>query len=280
MTIIRGSVDNIQAGKSRITIMMEDKTQREAEIEIATLSDFQELKGLVVLTNKSYGNEDLAIKLKDRTGRSPLILLQNGLGVERPFVSNNFKEIYRCVLFATAQALDEHRVRYKPVAVSPVGTIKVQGTDLAGVVDVMNTPEFRFRTEERIQEVIWTKAIINCVFNSICPLIETDNGIFHRDPSVLGIARQVIEEGTAVAQAMGLPLVASEIESQLLLISRKSDGQFISTFQDIRNRRRTEIDTLNFEIVSIAKTLAKRSEVQKIEILGELVRLKSDLSRS
>ena len=37
---------------------------------------------------------------------------------------------------------------------------------------------FPFRTEEQIERKVWKKAILNAVFNSICPLLGIDNGIF------------------------------------------------------------------------------------------------------
>jgi 2-dehydropantoate 2-reductase len=52
----------------------------------------------------------------------------------------------------------------------------------------------------------------------------------------------------------------------------------ISTLQDIKMRRRTEIETLNFSIVNIARQLNKESWVTETKLLGELTKLKSDLT--
>jgi 2-dehydropantoate 2-reductase len=143
----------------------------------------------------------------------------------------------------------------------------------------LNSPVFQFKAEPDIQATIWKKAIINSVFNSVCPLLETDNGIFHRDASVLGIAKRVIQECVAVAQESGIHLNAGEVEEGLLLISKSSEEQLISTLQDIRNKRKTEIETLNFAIVAVAKRLGKADMVMQTKLLGELTKLKSDLSR-
>jgi len=51
------------------------------------------------------------------------------------------------------------------------------------------------------------------------------------------------------------------------------------TLQDIKNRRETEIGTLNFEIVKIAKGMNKENLVMETGLLGELTKLKSDISR-
>jgi 2-dehydropantoate 2-reductase len=133
--------------------------------------------------------------------------------------------------------------------------------------------------EKNIQPVIWKKAIINSVFNSICPLLETDNGVFHRDENVLAIARRVMAECIGIAAMEGISLSPDEVEESLLQISRSSDGQLISTYQDILNKRETEIETLNLEIAAIAKKWNKQNDIRETRLLGELTLLKSKLHR-
>lgn len=276
--LLRGSVDQQPAHTEKTQVLREDVVQ-EADVEVSTISNFAELDGIIVLTNKSYGNAELAARLKGKTGSSPIVILQNGLGIEQVFADNGFPEIYRCVLFVTSQLTEDNRVSFKPVAVSPIGAITNSTTTTDAVVKQLDSPGFRFRAENDIQPIIWRKAIINSVFNSVCPLLETDNGIFHRDAGALAIAERVIAECIAIAQEKGISLNAGEVKENLLLISKSSDGQPISTLQDIRNKRRTEIETLNFEIARIAKTLGKENTVQETALLGELTRLKSDLNR-
>jgi 2-dehydropantoate 2-reductase len=127
--------------------------------------------------------------------------------------------------------------------------------------------------------VIWKKAINNSVFNSVCPLLNVDNGIFHRNTQALAIAREVIAECVLIAREASVLLEPDEVIANLLAISRASDGQLISTLQDINRRRPTEIDTLNFAIVSIAEKFGKAHLVERTRLLGELVRLKSDINR-
>ncbi|WP_315823413.1 ketopantoate reductase family protein [Paraflavitalea speifideaquila] len=117
------------------------------------------------------------------------------------------------------------------------------------------------------------------MFNSICPLLEIDNGIFHRSPSVLAIAQRVVTECVGIANAQGIGLTVNEVMETVLMISRLSDGQLISTLQDINHKRPTEIETLNLAIVQIAQTLQLENTVRETRLLGELTKLKSELSR-
>jgi len=275
--LLRGSVDDGTHGFENISVTLDDKIL-EAEIEISSLSNFQELDGIVVLTSKSFGNENLAELLKGKTGKSPVILLQNGLGVEHAFIENDFPEIYRCVLFVTSQVLENGDVRFKPVADCPIGTIKGSGLLLTEAIDMLNTSWFHFVVEPNIQTVIWKKAIVNSVFNSVCPLLDIDNGIFHRDTNALELAGRIITECLLVATENGILLGKDEVLESLLRISRFSDGQLISTLQDIRSGRRTEIGTLNGAIVTIARNLNMAHLVPETRLLWEMTRLKEQLN--
>ncbi len=277
VTLLRGSVDNGAQSLEKISVMLEGKIL-EAEINICSLSNFEGLDGIIVLTSKSFGNENLAETLKTKTGHSPVVLLQNGLGVEQPFIDHNFPEIYRCVLFVTSQVMESGEVRFKPITDCPIGTIKGSGLFLTEVIDMLSTSWFRFVAETNIQLVIWKKAIINSVFNSVCPLIEVDNGIFHRDAAALELADRIITECLLVAREKGIILAKDEVLENLLRISRFSDGQLISTLQDIRLGRRTEIGTLNGEIVNIARNSNMEHLVPETRLLWEMTRLKEQLN--
>jgi 2-dehydropantoate 2-reductase len=277
--ILRGSIDDKSSHMEKIQVVLDNKTELEATIEISTLSNFSELNGVIILTNKSYGNGDLSQKLKDKINNSPIVILQNGLGIEQPFIDNNFPEIYRCVVFVTSQNISKIKVDYKSVSVSPIGIVKGNVDNLHAVVEQINSPNFPFKAEINIQPIIWKKAILNSVFNSICPLLEVDNGIFHRDERVLEIAKRVVKECIVISRESEILLNENEILESVLLISKTSDGQFISTLQDIRNKRETEIETLNFKIAAIAKAMNKENIVKETKLLGELTKLKSELTR-
>jgi 2-dehydropantoate 2-reductase len=278
--LIRGHVEDGVPQKPKIVLQFKDGAQIQEHIQVSTLKDHDRLDGLVVLTNKSFGNKALSAKLVEKAKDTPIVLLQNGLGVEQPFLEKGFTEVYRCVLFVTCQHTDENTISYKPVAESPIGIINQMSSNLKTVVDTIDTPNFRFVAETDIQRIIWKKAIANCVFNSICPLLEVDNGIFHRNDEVMSMAKRVIAECALIANKKGIDLGVYELEDQVLKISRMSDGQFISTLQDINNKRETEIDTLNFEIFRMAQALNLSYKVHETKLLGEMVKLKSELTRS
>lgn len=276
--LVRGSVDDGASHRDQITVHLPSGKILDATIETVSFASTDQMDGIVILTNKSFGNQRLAGILAGKAPGLPVVLLQNGLGIEKPFEEVGDLPVYRCVLFATAQQTEENVLRFKPVAISPIGIIKGKEDELEDIVYHLNNEYFQFKAEPEIQPVIWKKAITNVVFNSVCPLLNTDNGIFQRNEYALNIARRIIAECIAVCNASGIPLTAEEVETALLNISRMSDGQLISTLQDINLHRPTEIDTLNFEIVRKAAALGMETSVRETKLLGELTQLKSAIN--
>jgi len=89
--------------------------------------------------------------------------------------------------------------------------------------------------------------------------------------------RDVILECRSIAIEYGINLAQEKLEKPLLTISKVSDGQLISTLQDIYQGRMTEIESLNLEIARLAEDIGKSDSVCKTK-LAELVFGKTQLA--
>jgi 2-dehydropantoate 2-reductase len=180
---------------------------------------------------------------------------------------------------STSQEEADGLIRFKPVSSSPTGIVAGHESQLADIVRQINTEIFPFHSEMKIELFIWKKVIINCVFNALCPLLETDNGLFYRNEYALSIAIKILNAGRALAAKKGIYLKENEMIDALLLISKSSQGQDISTLQDIRRGRLTELDYLHFEMHRIAVQEGCPELTREILLMGELTRLKAELTK-
>src|SRR3984893_12409566 len=278
---VRTSNSNYSGEAVQVSVECDQSLTIEAPLEMVSLSKLDRLgAGTIVITAKATANRFLASELRDKKSSGPIVIMQNGIGVESPFINAGVPDIYRCVLYATSQEQQQNFFRFRSVAASPIGTVIGDTQKLSRLVTQLSTPKFQFRVEKRIKEEIWKKAIMNAVFNSVCPLLEVDNGIFCRDKMVATIALEIIEETVRETKRIGLNLETKGLMEQLLMISKRSDGQLISTLQDLKNGNETEIDFLNLEIARIAGEMTPKIAVGKTKILGELIAIKSRLKRS
>jgi 2-dehydropantoate 2-reductase len=274
---VRTSRNDVPASTINVTVQ-DAANQLKVPIETVSLSNLTQLDGTLVITTKSYTNRDIALKLKERKAAGPLIIMQNGVGVEKPFLDAGFAAVFRCVLYVTSQPTSEYDFSFHPIAASPIGMIQGTESELQQCVEQLNTDGFPFRTEINIQKEIWKKAIINSVFNSICPLLDVDNGVFVRDEESANLARQLVKECIRLTDRLTVGLSENEVMEQIMRISTRSK-QLISTLQDIKNGRQTEIESLNLEIARLAASLEPPLYLPQTELLGRMILAKSVLHR-
>lgn len=262
--------------KGTVTVTVQNGANRiNTPVETISLSRLTRLDGTIVVATKSYANKAIALELKDKAATGPVVILQNGVGVEKPFLDAPFSPIYRCILYVTSQTTSDHDFTFRPVTASPIGIVTGDPAGLQQCVEALTTDGFPFRSEANIQREIWKKVIINSVFNSICPLLEVDNGVFVRDEETANLAREVVRECVTLTDRLDMGLSESEVMEQIMLISQRSDGQLISTLQDIRVGRQTEIEFLNLEIARVAAALQPRLHLPRVELLGKMILARS-----
>lgn len=271
---VRTSRNDVPRGT--ITVTVHNGANRiSTPVETISLSRLTRLDGTIVITTKSYANKAVARELKDKAAKGPVVIMQNGVGVEKPFLDAHFSPIYRCILYVTSQATSEYEFTFRPITSSPMGIVNGNESGLKKCVEDLTTDGFPFRSEANIQREIWKKAIINSVFNSICPLLDVDNGVFVRDEETANLARALVRECVTLTDRLNMGLGESELMEQIMQISKGSDGQLISTLQDIRIGRETEIEFLNLEIARVAAAMQPRLHLPRIELLGKMILAKS-----
>ena len=267
---------NVDAPWTKVTVTLHYGADRiEVPVETVGLSQLTRLDGIVAVTAKSYANSSIALALKNKEIMGPLVVMQNGVGVEKPFLETLLADVYRCVLYLTSQGTAVNEFGFHSIKSSPIGIVRGGEAELATTVAALSTDRLPFHQENQIQREIWKKAIINAVFNSICPLLEVDNGVFARAPAMSELAKEVVKECLALTDRMGLRLTPNELMEQIQQISKGSDGQLISTLQDIRNGRETEIEFLNLEMARTAAVQQPRIDLPRTELLGKLTLAKS-----
>ena len=277
VTAVRTSTDDFEPQYIEVTVSGSSERIFSSRVEMVSLARLTRLAGIIVIAAKSYANRVIASRLRQMEILAPVVIMQNGVGVENPYLDLPALRVYRCVLYATGQKNGEGSYTFIPVTASPIGVVRGTRQELLYLVGALNTGEFPFAAQGDILQQVWKKATINSVFNSICTLLETDNGIFIRNEKAAQLAREVVDECVAVMQALGFGQSADDIMEQLFAISTRSDGQLISTLQDVNNGRDTEIDQLNLEIARIGRTLSPPVQANTTRVLGEMVRIKSML---
>lgn len=251
--------------------------QSTTQVTSCGLGTLEAPKGIFVVTAKAAANEMLAAWLTRHGASGPVVLMQNGLGVEEPFLQQGIQQLYRTILYFTSEARAPGTFAATAFKSSMTGLVNGTPAELQRVVECLDSPELPVAATDNINSFIWQKAIVNVAFNSICPLLGVDNGIFIRDPAAVALAEKLIAECIQVARTEGVHLDPSDLRQQVLDISRKTDGLLISTLQDLNAGRATEMPFINLAVVHKAAQRGLESAVPATGFLGHLVQLKETL---
>jgi len=277
VTFVRSSIKKDSEGLFEVEAENLNGEILKQKIPMISADSFDDKNGISIVTAKSFANQGIASKISKVSNKIPIVIIQNGLNVENPFKQKNFENIFRCIVYITSEKISLSHVKYRPIMSNPIGVVSGSENLLKAIVEIIETPNLRFAISDKIQVEIWSKAIINSAFNSICPLINIDNGIFHRDKNAMKLAEELVVECIQVASEVDVNLDKKYILESILRISKMSDGQLISTLQDINNNRKTEIETLNCAIAKISDDIGKSELAFKTRMLGEMILLKSSI---
>lgn len=270
---VRSSVSIGKTQQCNITIS-QNESVAVTPVCVVDLDSLEMPHGIFVITAKSTANEVIAAKLREVNAIGPIVVMQNGLDVEAPFIEQGFEEIYRTVLYFTSETKGAFAYSVKPVKASMIGLVKGAENNLEQTLNQIQNPVLTLESTKDIGLYAWQKTIANVVFNSICPLLNQDNGIFFRDEKAMALGDELIHECLQVARADGIILQHETIRAQVLSISKASSGLLISTLQDLNKGRPTEINYINLAIARKAKIHGLSHMVPKTTMLGHLILLK------
>jgi len=270
VTVVRTSLSGVIERKISVTVQFPDDNIEES-INSMSLDGLKDTKGLYVVTAKAFMNSVISSHFIENDVKGPVVLMQNGLGVEDDFSNQFFDDVFRVVLYFTSEKLDEYVFSARIVSNSPLGSVKSEGWNAEKIIEHLNNKYLKLSLSQEIQKEVWRKATLNVAFNSICPLSYSDNGIFIRDKRARDIAEMIIDECIRAAQFKGVSLDKSDLMDRLEKISTASNGTLISTLQDINNNNRTEMDYLNHFVAKTLRENGVSSSSLIVETLGWLV---------
>jgi 2-dehydropantoate 2-reductase len=115
----------------------------------------------------------------------------------------------------------------------------------------------------------WTKLLFNCATNPLCALTGLTHGQLCELPATRTLVGEVLREGRAVADALGIVL-EDDPEQLVDTLGRANYDHKPSMLQDVLARRPTEIGTLNAGLVAQARACGVPAPVN--EAVVDLIR--------
>ncbi|MGQ9920848.1 MAG: ketopantoate reductase family protein [Desulfobacca sp.] len=160
----------------------------------------------------------------------------------------------------------EGRIRHAgqgPVILGIPPVSRVTVPELAAVVQLCQQAGFDCRAERDIVAVLWQKLLINVGINPVTALTRLPNGRLPEIPWAWEVVTAAVQEAQKVGLAAGVPL-PPDPEARVEQVCQATAANRSSMLQDILNRRPTEIDALNGQIVAHGRRLGLATPVNAL----------------
>lgn len=238
-------------------LRIEGLTQGEYRIKAFTYVPKDETYDLIIICVKAYNTEMTLTPLSPLLEKGTRILsLQNGLDNEERIL-DYLKE--RNIPSEVIGGITCHGVTYKgPGLVKHAGTGDSMighfgwGSDELHVEDIVPEIADAFKRAGMDMDIttcidreIWAKAIINSAINPLTAIVGASNGILVENDDMKNMAMDLISEGVRVANAHEVDLTDQEMFWRTFDVAERTSSNVSSMFQDIKLKRRTEVDSIN-----------------------------------
>jgi len=234
---------------------------------------------IFIIFVKSAATEAVARQFSEITGVGTIaVTMQNGLGNEA-ILKKHFGE-QRTAAGVTSQGatfLGPGRIRHAGRGPTHLCMSDRNNEKLEDFVDALNQAGLETALEENIDDLIWSKLIINVGINAVTALTGLPNGRLLEFPNCKALMADLVAEAVAVAEKRGVHLTYPDPLEMVYTVAEKTGGNRSSMLQDFDRKRQSEIDFINGAIVREAEALGLEAPVNRA--VTRLVRIHDALHR-
>jgi 2-dehydropantoate 2-reductase len=263
--------EHVDAIRQRgLIIEKPDGTQIRYQVP-ATDTPPQTLRGadLVLVQVKSYDTQKALMPLEKRINPESLVLsLQNGLGnlTSMQRALPNHKRILLGTTAHGAGVIAPGRIRHAgpgPTVIGDPNPERAPKLNLTPVRDAFNQAGIITEISETIMENVWLKLAANVSINPLTALTGLKNGQLLDDPDLLDIADAAVAEVIAVMRATGIEAPAKDYSAFARQVMRDTGQADSSMLMDIRNGRRTEIESICGAVAAIGADVGVQAPINR-----------------
>jgi 2-dehydropantoate 2-reductase len=265
-------VDAINSGGLRITGYTEMTARVHARADASEIPAC----ALGILATKGTVTEAAIAATASVFSDGAVCSVQNGIGNEE-VVARYVPRVMRGVTLPAGRIVEPgviHMDAPGPTWIGPFEGRPAQAAELERLGQLLNDAGMETRVLADVRGAQWTKLLFNASTNPLCALTGLTHGELCEHPPTRRLAGSLIDEGRAVADALGIVL---DDDPAVLIdqAARVNHDHRPSMLQDVSARRPTEIRTLNGGIVAAAHELGLTAPLHEV-----IVDLISGLERS
>lgn len=148
---------------------------------------------------------------------------------------------------------------------------------LAKLKECLDSCGFQGNIHENIRQLIWNKLFTNVSLSAVTGVLQVPMGFIAGNEHAWAITKQLIHEAVAVAHGLGLEADEEDITKKVRQTSLGSPEGITSICADLRDGRKTEVNTISGSVVRASKKCGVPAPTH--EMIVELVHAMEERSR-
>lgn len=227
------------------------------QIELRESTQVTEAADLLIIAVKWHALPDVLEEVAPCVGPNTIILsLLNGISSEA-FIAHRFPQAY--ILPAFGSGIDANRMG-RHVTMNRIGRIvlgeyggRLDTPQLKAVCAFFEHARIPYEVTSDITRELWWKLMVNVGMNQVSAVMGYNYGEFQADPSAMDRMHRAQREVIAVANAMGIAMSERDIHVWDAQLKTLCCEGFSSTLQDVRAKRKTEVELYGGEICRLGR---------------------------
>jgi 2-dehydropantoate 2-reductase len=232
------------------------KTQLKVKINAyETIDKIKSTPDLIILTVKSYDTENAITRIVKKFGANIMVLsIQNGLDninkINEYIISDN---IFVGITSYGALFSKSGIVKHTGLGDFFIGSLINKNDKLKDIFMLFNQSGIKIRLCSNILKEMWIKGIINSSINPLTSFFQCKNGYLLENLVLHKIVEQICIESTYIANAAGYNFTNKDMIERTKKVIIKTSENYSSMLQSIKKGKKTEIDSINGELIRIGK---------------------------
>lgn len=207
---------------------------------------------VVLIQVKAPDTKAAAMAARPLLGPDTIVVtLQNGIGHQdllEEIVGPG--RVVQGVTYHSAEITAPGKIRHTASGSTIVGEIDGRRSQRVEQLAAVFIRGFACEVSDDISAPLWSKLLINAVFNPICAITKCTPADIVTTSSAQDLVAAVCDEVAAVSRAHGVTLPWPDPMSEVVRVGKKAGASVPSMLQDLSRGRMTEVEAINGQVVA------------------------------
>lgn len=234
---------------SRQGVFLEDGPQElHFPVNASTNPAILEETDLALVCVKAYQTDKVAAGLGEHLApKAKALTLQNGAGnLEILIKSLGSDRVMGGITSEGSTLLGPGRARHAGSGQTHLGPAAGEADDFTReVAGLFQRAGFETTATSGVRNLIWTKLVVNVGINALTAILQVPNGRLLELPAAKDMMALAVEEAVTVGRASDIEFLHEDMLAAVKDVAKGTAKNISSMLQDVRAKRRTEIDFIN-----------------------------------